>query len=428
MHASKECFENDMAELTKNFLVKQSAQVILKSFADGTNIQTIARDLGLQPSRVKRTLILEMLKRGDSFTQISHHFDTTPEGICLIAKKYLNVEEFAHAKDTEKQFRKNTLTVMEDKILSLHKDGTPIHEISKTCNVLSSEIKRLIKSNTEATQRRFTEEQPDRAQEIIALLNSEKTLQEIGNKFGISRERVRQIAKRHNYKVRETRHTINQRKRNSAEQSEAKLVSSITSWVGTHPGCYLSEIASAIKVVDADVKKLCPQIVKRLVLDGRTRKGSDKYKTYTRDQILVALQKAYELRNPSMSMYAINETEPLSGPYYKQLREEGTVHGPSNSRILQIFGTWKAACEEAGVPSIEAVRDVYELRWTDEELISQIAEFISTTDLPSYKRFDEWCRLNDSRASPGTIRNQIGPWLESYELALRQLRRQWTNE
>ena len=129
-----------------------------------------------------------------------------------------------------------------------------------------------------------------------------------------------------------------------------------------------------------------------------------------------------------MSMYSASETQPLTGPFYEKLRNENAIHGPSRPRVLQVFGTWKEACNEAGVPSVDAVRDSYELRWTDEELINQLAEFISTSESVSVESFDSWCRLDNSRASSGTLRNQIGGWSESYELGLMQLRQQWISD
>ena len=103
------------------------------------------------------------------------------------------------------------------------------------------------------------------------------------------------------------------------------------------------------------------------------------------------------------------------------------VEGDSKLVIEQVFGTWKEACEEAGVAYIASVRDLYEIRWTNEELINQIAEFISTTESRSAESFDAWCRLDSSRASLGTVRNQIGSWSDSYELALINLRKLWTS-
>ena len=289
------------------------------------------------------------------------------------------------------------------KLLLLYKGGISIGEIAQRFDLKEKQVKTLI---------------------ALAFAEDGLTLGEIGAELHVTSERARQIIKALGVSIR----TIRQQQSHKVVHNQATLRESIDSWIKAHPGCYLSEATSALNVVEADVLKLCPQTLKRLVLGGKTKRDSDNHSTYSKEQILEALRKAYESRNPSMSMYSVNETQPLTGPYYDDLQKKGTIYGPSRPRILQIFGTWKAACEEAGVPSVDAVRDVYELRWTDEELIEQLAEFISSTESPVAERFDEWCRLDDSRPSYGTIRNQIGPWFESCELALLYLRQQWTNE
>jgi hypothetical protein len=97
------------------------------------------------------------------------------------------------------------------------------------------------------------------------------------------------------------------------------------------------------------------------------------------------------------------------------------------ARIIQVFGTWKTACEKANVPSVDAIRNSYDRRWTDEQLVEQIAEFILTTESHSHEKFDEWSRPKNSAASIGTIRKQLGSWSDSYELALFHLRKKWTD-
>ena len=256
---------------------------------------------------------------------------------------------------------------------------------------------------------------------MLALLEDGLTLEEIGSQFSVTRERVRQVVSKFGVSVRNLRQSQSSIKR----QNKLELKAAIDSWINTHPGCYGSEIATALNVQETEIKELCPQSYRRLVLGGSPKKSSESYQKFSRTQIIDALKLAYEIRNPSMAMYSSDESQPLSGPYYDMLRRLETVNGPSQARIIQIFGTWKNACEEAGVPSLVAPRKTYELQWTNEELISHLAEFISTTTFSSVEGFDAWCRLSDDRPSSGTIRNQIGPWSQSYELALVCLRQRW---
>ena len=288
------------------------------------------------------------------------------------------------------------------KLLSIYRGGVPIRDIVKTFGLDMVEIQALL---------------------MLALVEEGLTLGELGDEFGFSRERARQILQRFGVSIR----VIKKRLEVQESINRESLIQAVDSWITTHPGCRLSEVSTALMISESDVLSLCPQDTKSLLLTVRKTYDGEKYSTYSRTQTLDALRHAFELRNPSMSMYSVSETSPLTGSFYKKLRSEGVVHGPSRERILQVFGTWKAACEEAGVPCVEAIRDFYELRWTNDELISQLAEFIFNTKSRSVESFDAWCRLDNSRASSGTIRNQIGAWSESVELALLLLRQQWTS-
>jgi hypothetical protein len=289
------------------------------------------------------------------------------------------------------------------KMTHLFKDGASLNEIAKRFEINLSQVKALV---------------------MLSLAEEGLTLNEIGAQFHLTRERARQIIAELGISVR----TIRQQSSKEKVNSRATLNASVASWINEHPGCHLFEITSALNIDEAEVRNLCPQDFRRLVIGGKSIRDSQKSIKFSREQIIKALQEAYEFRNPSKSMYAMDETQPLTGPFYEELRIKKIVFGPSQARILQIFGTWKAACQEARVPFIEALRDEYELRWTDEELVGQLADHIMTVDSPSVESFDHWCRLDDSRSSSGTIRNQIGPWSVSYELALLKLRRMWTND
>ena len=259
---------------------------------------------------------------------------------------------------------------------------------------------------------------------MIALAEDGITLAEIGSKFGLTRERTRQILQKYGIFT----PTIKKQRVAEKELNQELLTQSIVSWIKAHPGSRVSEVANALSISESDVLKLCPQITQGLLLSVKKERNWEAYRTYSRQQTLDALKQAFELRNPLMSMYAVNETQPLTGPFYEKLRTENAIHGPSQQRILQVFGTWKEACDEACVPSVDAIRDVYELRWNDEELINQVAKFLSSAESLSAASFDTWCRQDNSRASLGTIRNQIGEWSESCELALLLLRQRWSNE
>ena len=355
-----------------------------------------AKELGFQIEYFQTLLAQEFVARlneGKSFFEFPK-LSTTLE--CLCWRRVCKALVFDRPETIETQLCKQ----LRLKLLNLFRSGVSSKELAQFFDLNEKKANALI---------------------MLALAEDDLTLNEIGNVFCITREGVRKTINNLGVSVK----SIRLKKSKTNERNQDSLRESIESWVNSHPGCYLSEVISVFNVREADVLILCPQILRKLTIGLRPNQASEKLKRYPREQILAALQAAYEFRNPLMSMYSATETRPLTGPYYEDLVKKGKIFGPTQSRLLQIFDTWKSACKEAGVPSVDAVRDSYELRWTDEELINQLAEFISTSESVSVESFDSWCRLDNSRASSGTLRNQIGGWSESYELGLMQLRQKW---
>ena len=380
-------------------LEREPAAEVWKKVEAGKDEAGGAEELGF-PIEYFRTLLaqefMNRLNEGQSFVEFPK-FSSDLETHCWKNVASLCTTDLTAIIQTPicKQFRL--------KLLGFHYDGVPLHESMENFNLTLHQAKSLL---------------------MIALAEDGMTLNEIALQFGLSRERARQILREIGFSIRTIR---NQRVDNNKLNQEL-LTQTIVSWITAHPGCRVTEVSYALSISESVVISLCPQATKGLLLIVKKKRDSDAYRRYSRQQTLDALKKAFEIRNPSMSMYSVGETEPLTGPFYEKLRNENAVVGPSQARIIQVFGTWKEACEEAGVPCVDAVRDVYELRWTDDELINQLAEFISTSESPNAANFETWCQQDDSRASLGTIRNQIGQWAESSELALLLLRKRWISE
>ena len=380
-------------------LEREPALEVWKKIEAGSNEASSAEELGFPIEYFYKLLVQEFVTRlneGQSFTEFPK-FSLELETYCWKKVANLCTTDLTAIIETPicKQFRL--------KLLGLYYDGVPLRESMEHYNLTLYQTKTLL---------------------MIALAEDGMTLNEIGLQFGLSSERTRQILRKIGFSIR----TFKKQRVDSNKLDQELLTQTIVSWITAHPGCRLSEVSYALSISESDVLRLCPQTTQGLLLGIKKQRNSDAYRKYSRQHILDALKQAFELRNPLMSMYSVGETEPLTGPFYEKLRNENAVFGPSQARILQVFGTWKEACEEAGVPCVDAVRDVYELRWTDDELINQLAEFISTSESPNAANFELWCQQDESRASLGTIRNQIGGWSESCELALLTLRHRWISE
>ena len=380
-------------------LINEPAVEAWNKIETGVSEEAIANELGYPVTFFYKLISDEFLNRlssGSSFFDFPQ-LTTTLEDHCWRIVCRSDDLIFSEKIDSPISFQ------LRMKLLELHKSRTPIKKISRTYEISQKRIQSLI---------------------MLALAEEGLTLDEIGNQFSVTRERVRQLIAALGISIRSLRHQQN----SVREQNQVEKIKAINNWIGTHPGCFLSEVSTALNVLESDIQKLCPQTCRKLVLGGSPKKSSENYSKYSRDQILEAIRNAYELRNPSMTMYSAHETQPVSGTYYEKLRQSDSIYGPSQARIIQIFGTWKNACQEAGVPSLDSYRKNYDLRWSDEELVLQLAEFISSNFSPSVEGFDEWSRCKEGRCSSGTIRNQLGAWSDSYQLGLIYLRQEWTKE
>jgi DNA-binding CsgD family transcriptional regulator len=286
--------------------------------------------------------------------------------------------------------------------LRLHKQGRSLEEIQKLMAL---------------------DERTSRSLLAVALVESGWTLEAAGSHVGLSRERVRQVARASGINVR----ALKRSRRRAGEQASSQLQRRIRDWIRSHPGCRLDEVAAALHLESLE-KRDVPRDVAHLVLGA----PSDKMRAsvqFSKESIIAALRDAFEIRNPLSSMYSEDTRRPVSGPYYDKLRKLGEVEGPSSVRVIQVFGSWSAACELAGVPSPPPNRATYTRRWTDDDLISHLADFLTCGASSSYDKFDVWARQSQDRPSAGTLRNQLHlTWSELLDEALLKLRTTWNTE
>lgn len=385
-----------------------------KHFEANIDEDNIANSLGYPQRYLYKLIANEFIHRLDSGTNFKEFpkFSKSLEDFCWNAL----CDEFKP--NLHEKIARPSCIQLRQKLSLLYQENSDITKISKKSS------RALLKKLSE----KFNLSR-DQIKTLIMIAMAEEglRLEQIARQFNLSRERVRQIISSFGVSPIAIRQNAKKIFDSEKEKKQAELSNLIEPWINTHPGCYLSEITSTLGVTENVVLLTCPNLVKKLVLDGKRRKILKNSK-YTPEQILESIRQAYDLRNPSMTMYSAEETWPLTGLFYEKLRNSGAVSGPSLQRIHQIFGTWKEACEKAEVPSGEALKVNYALRWSDDELIEHLVEFITTNEPTSVEKYDEWSRVYENRPSNGTLRNQLGPWTEAYNLALLHMRKQWTKE
>jgi hypothetical protein len=59
-------------------------------------------------------------------------------------------------------------------------------------------------------------------------------------------------------------------------------------------------------------------------------------------------------------------------------------------------------------------------------MIFWLASFMRQADTASYDAYNQWSRHEAGAPGAQTIRNTLGPWSKCRELALLELRKEWT--
>lgn len=203
----------------------------------------------------------------------------------------------------------------------------------------------------------------------------------------------------------------------------AELTARIAEYLRTRPGSTMAEIAGSLGV-SAEETAVAARPVDWLILDESElvepeRRVESETTAATRERAKAALQAASLM------------TGALSHQSYTTLVREGRVKGPSVARIVQLFGSWTAACAEVGVTSGEPLRKNYERRWTADEVLAHVMAFLRE---PDYKgashQYDTWrAAVNSDGTVPslGTVRNLVGgTWRDIRTRALRAMRAEWS--
>lgn len=125
---------------------------------------------------------------------------------------------------------------------------------------------------------------------------------------------------------------------------------------------------------------------------------------FTDDDILAALRAA------------AGEGQPLSTAAYD--RHRGTAGGPSVTWIVRCFGSWRAACTAAGLPT--HARSARTATWSDEELLAAVAGFLEASEADggpsSFAAYAAWAAKTEGAPSGATVRARMS-WAQAKRCA-----------
>ena len=205
-------------------------------------------------------------------------------------------------------------------------------------------------------------------------------------------------------------------------ERRSEMTQQIARYLQDKPGVTLEEIASALNAPLTEITAAA-RPVDWLIL------GADELVQPTvrveSEAIVASRDRARAALLASSLM-----VKPLSHQNYTALLREGRVKGPSVARIVQLFGSWTAACNEVGVTSGEPLRTNYERTWTEDDLLNYVERFLrDTTFRGASHQFDQWrATVNQTEKVPslGTVRNIVGgTWNDIRTQALRRMRAKW---
>lgn len=238
--------------------------------------------------------------------------------------------------------------------------------------------------------------------ECIRVLRLEgRTLQEIAADVGVTRERVRQILVRiGGPTAAEVRAHLARQRREDREDLERRIRGDLD----RHPGSTAEEVSQRLGVSRPLVLRSTPKDVRSLVVAP----SGFAEQQWSDEQILDAIR--------TTATYAY----PVSAADYERLLMSGEVTGPSVARITQRFANWGRACRSAGVEPRPPRRQHYQSRWTDEDMLAFVRDYLNDPDQPgTFAGYDPWRRQAGVEApSSALLRTRMGSWSDIKRKAL----------
>ena len=219
--------------------------------------------------------------------------------------------------------------------------------------------------------------------------------------------------------------TTRTRTKQTKAEVRSELTERISEFLNSHPGATLNEIAAALAAPLPAITTAARPVEWLILGDNELTEPTERVESQTisvtRDRARGALQAANLMASP------------LTHTSYTNLLRSGRVQGPSVARIVQLFGSWTAACADVGVSSGEALRSNYERTWNEEQLFAFVERFLLiSVHRGASHQFDIWRAATTTGTakvpSLGTVRNIVGgTWNDIRTAALRRMRARWAN-
>lgn len=231
----------------------------------------------------------------------------------------------------------------------------------------------------------------DHVEEVVALRQGGATLQQIGERFGVTRERVRQILA-----------GLDVERPDPYVAFEADKVDDVVDRLAA--GVTDAKIAEEFDVPVTWVKRL---VRDHSLAHHRPTRRPKMERQFTDEYLLSLIRRT-----------AAERGEPVSTPKVEAWAKDRGLRCPSKAVWFSRFGSWSDACARAGVAAAQT-RRTYERRWEDDDLLAIVADYVRDCDeagvRPTFAGYDEW--RGPDRPSAALIRVRLGGWVDLVERA-----------
>ena len=243
----------------------------------------------------------------------------------------------------------------------------------------------------------------ERDKRILELRRSGKTLEEIGQDVGVTRERVRQIVSKLAPKeVFPTPKKVRDAEKNSSRKEISREIS--IRW-SNYKHFTIEDLAKEFSLTTSEILGLLNRVQ---ITYLKANKKSHVPQIWTSDECLRVLREA--------ATFAF----PLTILEYRKLVDSNTIEGPTTAIFNARFGSWTAACAAAGVETGSALRE-YDSSWSDAEILLEVRRFMWETREVGWspENYEKWRQSQDAAIpSFALIRMRLGAWSQVRVMAL----------
>lgn len=238
-----------------------------------------------------------------------------------------------------------------------------------------------------------------RDQEVVAARARGETLQEIGDRFGLSRQRISRILIESGAASpsREARHARTTRQLASAGVSPGEVLSAWRSGIGPASVARRLRIpAAAVSVVIDEHASAADRAARRR---AQSERASRTRRRFSDEALIEAVRGSAEWadRVPSIADYVEFA--------------HSSISLPSVDTIGLRFGGWNAALRAAGMTPRNTRRRAPPRRWSEATCLDAITRLVEELgELPSITRYAQLARERPDLPSPATVRNRLGRW------------------